>query len=118
MGNQIKRKKGLNSVIIENLDFEKIIKLQDKKNTIFYLDPPYYETESYYKNVNFTKEDHIRLYNVLLSIESKFILSYNDCDFIRDLYKDFNIKEVNRFSNFTTSTNEQKRYKELIITNY
>ena len=34
--------KRLNNVIIENEDFEKLIKMQDKENTFFYLDPPYF----------------------------------------------------------------------------
>lgn len=34
--------KRLNNVIIENQDFEKIIKSQDDKNTFFFLDPPYF----------------------------------------------------------------------------
>lgn len=34
--------KRLNTVIIENQDFEKLIKAQDKENTFFFLDPPYY----------------------------------------------------------------------------
>lgn len=35
--------KRLNKVVIENLDFEKILKNYDKKDALFYLDPPYYE---------------------------------------------------------------------------
>lgn len=108
----------LNNVIIENLDFEKLIEMQDKGKALFYCDPPYYNTENYYKNVKFAKEDHARLLNKLQTIKSRFIVSYNDCEFIRNLYKDFNIYEVDRFSNFTTTEEETKRYKELIITNY
>lgn len=109
--------KRLNNVIIENMDFEKLICSKDKKDTIFYCDPPYVDTENYYKNVDFTQEDHVRLYNVLSNIKGKFITSYNDCEFIRKLYKDFNILEVERFSNLT-SQGEPKSYKELIIKNY
>lgn len=102
-------------VIIENKDFEDLIISQDKEKTLFYLDPPYYETEKYYQNVDFKKEDHVRLYNLLKNVKGKFILSYNDCDYIRELYKDYNIKEVCRFNNLSFKT---KEFKELIITNY
>lgn len=108
----------LNTVVIENLDFEKLIKMQDKEKTFFYLDPPYYGTEKYYKNVDFSKDDHERLYNILKDIKGKFLLSYNDCDFIRELYKDFNIEEVSRFSNLTTIKEETKEYKEILVKNY
>lgn len=110
--------KRLSNVVIENLDFEKLIQMQDKGNTLFYCDPPYYNTEKYYKNVNFTKDDHKRLFNALKNTNSKFILTYNDCEYIRELYKDFNIRETSRFSNFTTAKEEHKQFKELIITNY
>ncbi|EAH6427856.1 DNA adenine methylase, partial [Campylobacter coli] len=30
---------------------------------------------------------------MLKNIKGKFMLSYNDCELIRELYKDFNIKE-------------------------
>ena len=43
----------LQNVVIENKDFEKLIAQYDRPNTIFYLDPPYYETEDYYEDVGF-----------------------------------------------------------------
>ena len=110
--------KRLNTVVIENLDFEKLINQQDKENTFFYLDPPYVNTEKYYKNVNFTEEDHIRLYNTVKNIKGKFLISYNDCEYIRKLYKDFNIQEVERFSNLTAVLKEKKNFKEILIKNY
>ena len=110
--------KRLNTVVIENLDFEKLIKLQDKESTFFFLDPPYFGTEKYYKNVDFTKEDHERLYNTVKNIKGKFLISYNDCEYIRELYKDFNVEEVTRFSNLTAALEEKKEYKEILIKNY
>lgn len=41
----------LQSVVVENKDFEKLISQYDRPNTIFYLDPPYFETEDYYKDI-------------------------------------------------------------------
>ena len=55
----------LQSVVIENKDFEKLISQYDRPNTIFYLDPPYYETEDYYEDVGFGRADHERLCNAL-----------------------------------------------------
>lgn len=108
----------LNTVIIENQDFEKIIKSQDKETSFFFLDPPYVDTEKYYRNIEFNKEDHERLYNAIKNIKGKFLITYNDCEYIRKLYKDFKIEEIERFSNLTTNKKEQKRFKEIIIKNY
>lgn len=76
----------LQKVVIENKDFEKLIKQYDRPESFFYCDPPYYETENYYEDVGFTEKDHERLANCLCSIQGKFLLSYNDCPQIRDLY--------------------------------
>lgn len=111
--------KRLNNVVIENQDFEKIIKMQDRPDSFFFCDPPYYGTEKYYKNVEFTHEDHERLFESLKNIKGKFLLTYNDCSYIRDLYKDYNIEEVRRFNNLTTGNQDgSSYYNEIIITNY
>lgn len=103
-------------VIIENRDFEKLINTYDRDTALFYLDPPYYEAEKYYSD-KFDKEDHIRLKNVLDMAKGLFILSYNDCDAIRELYRDYNIIEVSRLHNLTAKF-EAKQYNELIIKNF
>lgn len=77
----------LKDVIIENVDFGQLIKTYDRPSAVFYIDPPYVASERYYnKNYShFTKDDHIRLNTLLKGIKGRFILSYNDCDLVRDL---------------------------------
>ena len=82
----LKVSKRLKMVVIENRDFECILKTYDKKDALFYLDPPYYETEKYYTE-KFMPEDHIRLKSALKKIKGRFLLSYNDCEYIRELYE-------------------------------
>lgn len=108
--------KRLNRVIIENQDFQQIIKTYDREDALFYLDPPYYQTEKYYMG-EFFPEDHIRLREALNSVKGKFLLSYNDCEFIRGLYKDYIIVEVDRAHNLIKEK-VKPRYKELIIKNF
>lgn len=62
----------LQKVIIENQDFEVLIKHYDSPGSFFYCDPPYYATESYYKDVGFKKNDHVRLRDTLSKIKGKF----------------------------------------------
>ena len=106
----------LSKVVIENVDFEHLIKTYDRSQALFYLDPPYYNAEKYYPD-RFNPDDHIRLHNALKNIKGKFIVSYNDCQVIRDLYKDYCIMEVDRQHNLTTKSTCQ-RYCELIIKNF
>lgn len=108
--------KRLNNVVVENQDFESILKIYDKKDALFYLDPPYYAAEKYYSD-KFTQEDYTRLKEALKKIDGKFLLSYNDCEYIRDLYSDYNIIEVDRMHNLING-DKKPRYKELLIKNF
>lgn len=105
--------KRLERVVIENKDFENLIKAYDHPKALFYCDPPYHKTENYYYNTDFTKADHQRLKSVLDSIKGRFILSYNDDEYIRQLYKEYEIISVERQNNLSKGT-----YKELIIKNF
>lgn len=108
--------KRLNKVVIENLDFQRIISNYDKKNALFYLDPPYFKTEKYYPD-RFMPEDHSRLRETLEGVQGKFVLSYNDCEYIRKLYSDYKIIEVDRPHNLIVGESKP-RYQELIIKNF
>jgi len=110
----------LQNVVVENKDFEKLIKQYDRPNTMFYLDPPYFETEDYYEDVGFTEKDHIRLRDTLLNIKGYFLLSYNDCPYIRDLYSKpgIMIESATRLSNIAQRYEAGKQYPELLISNY
>ena len=110
----------LQKVVIENKDFEKLIDQYDRPESFFYCDPPYFETEDYYEDVGFTKDDHIRLANRLSSIEGKYLLSYNDCPEIRKLYESrgAHIESISRLSNIAQRYEAGKQYDELIISNY
>lgn len=104
----------LKNVVIENKDFESLIKTYDRNRALFYLDPPYYKTEKYY-DAEFSKEDHIRLKTVLEGIKGRFILSYNNDEFVRTLYKDYHIDAVTRNSNLS---DKAASFDEVIITNF
>ena len=106
----------LQSVVIENVDFERLLKTYDSPETLFYLDPPYYDAEKYYPD-RFQPEDHVRLKNALMKIQGKFLLSYNDCPQIRELYGGYTIIEIERNDNLVTK-NKPRKYRELIIKNY
>jgi DNA adenine methylase len=110
----------LTGVVIENKDFEDLIKLYDSEGTLFYVDPPYYKTERYYnKNGKpFLIEDHYRLKDCLSNIKGKFILSYNDDQFIRTLYNDFNIEGISRNNTLAANSTNSEKFLEVIICNY
>ena len=107
----------LANTVIENKDFEALIRQYDRPDAFFYCDPPYYETEGHYE-VAFPKEDHVRLRDTLASINGKFLLSYNDCPYIRELYKDFNIEACERQNNMAMRYDGSSQFPEVLISNY
>lgn len=70
--------------------------------------------------VGFTEKDHERLANCLCSIQGKFLLSYNDCPQIRDLYSKpgIMIESTSRLDNIAQRYEAGKQYSELLISNY
>ncbi len=109
--------KRLKLVTIECMSFDELISKYDTPSTLFYLDPPYVGTEDYYSNTGgFGKNEHIKLLNILKSIQGKFILSYNDCEFVRDLYKDFSFKELQ--TTYALNGKSRKDAKEVLIYNF
>ena len=109
-------KERLKSTVIEQLDFERLIALYDREGTLFYADPPYYDAEKYY-TTDFQQSDHLRLKNSLDKVGGKFILTYNDCPYIRNLYEDYRIIPLERQNNMT-SCSTKKCYQEIIIKNF
>ena len=111
--------KRLSKVVIERKNYIDIIKAQDGEKTLFYCDPPYYEAEKIsHGYAHFEEKDHVLLRDTLKEIKGKCIVSYNDTDFIRELYKDFSMESIERSSNLAVHSGKNKRYAELIIKNF
>lgn len=64
----------------------------------------------------FTEENFIELAELLKSLQGRFKLTINDDSFIRGLFKEFEINEVNMRYNVTKGG--RKNFKELWKTNY
>ena len=107
----------LSDTVVENKDFEALIRQYDRENAFFYCDPPYYETEGHYAVV-FRKEDHTRLRDALAVSKGKWMVSYNDCEFIRELYAGYTITAVTRINNLAQRYDGGCEFPEVIITNY
>lgn len=67
-----------------NLDFMDLI--EDEGKAILYLDPPYYEKGNDLYQYGFLEADHIRMANALRETDHSWLLSYDDCQEVRDLY--------------------------------
>ncbi len=117
-------------------DFKTFIEDLDRDYTFHLVDPPYIKAnvdEQYFKSMGnvgnrcipgFTLHDHQRLYNTLSKIKGKFLLTIDDCSFIRERYcegeqdsKGFYWIE-NEVAYSSMDKNSRRHVVELIITNY
>lgn len=108
----------LNKVYLENLPYQNFIERYDRPETLFYLDPPYWNCENDYGKGIFDKTDYENLSSILKGLKGKFIMSINDVPQIRQLFKDFYIKEVQ--TSYSIGRNHSKtrgRVQELLISN-
>lgn len=74
----------LSRTYVENLEWEECIARYDRPHTLFYLDPPYLETEGY--GVPFDRPDFRRLAEVMGRLKGKAMLSINDHPDIRKIF--------------------------------
>lgn len=63
-------------------------------NCFIYFDPPYVKKGHFlYKN-SFDEIDHIQLCDAISTCPHKWIVTYDDCEFIRNIYKDFELENI------------------------
>ena len=123
----IDRIKNLNLINIEfyNKDFEEFIDFiysnKNKKEVItssyiIFLDPPYYLEENsklYGHNGDMHETfNHTKLYEII-SKKTNWIMTYNNCDYIKTLYKDFTIIDAK----WSYGMNKSKKSSEIVIIN-
>jgi len=99
------------------LSFDELIPKYDNEYSFFYCDPPYSKGTGY-KTCSTAKFKHEELKEILSNIKGKFILSYDDSEKIRKLYKDFDIIPVSRRNGINGRKAIITEYKEVIIKNY
>jgi DNA adenine methylase len=114
--------KVINGSTITNLDYEELVKA-DGKNVFLFLDPPYYSaTKSalYGKNGNLHKSfDHTRFAETMKNCSHKWLITYDDCQHIRELFSFANIISWDlTYGMRNVTENSDQKGKELFISNY
>lgn len=103
----------LQGVVIEQLDLFDCLTRYDRRDTLFYIDPPYWGTEGYY-GTGWVQSDFQRLATALQGLRGRFILSINDRPEVRAMFGRWRIEAAD----VTWSAGggqSQKRVGELII---
>jgi DNA adenine methylase len=105
----------LKHTTILNKSFEKVIKQYDSANTLFYLDPPYENSDKLYTHDTLPIKD---VYDILKNIKGYFLLSYNDSKEAKELFKNYKIKRIKTKYTKGTEGGQHNVKTELIISNY
>ena len=105
---------------VSPLDFRESISQNEK--SFFYLDPPYWIENKLYGNngnTHFEEKDHIELAKLLSKLKTKWVLSYNDNELVRELYSKFNIDKLEwNYGMKNVNSSTMGKSQELIITNF
>jgi len=112
----------LPNVRISNSDYEEIIN-HEGENVFLFLDPPYFSAVNsalYGKNGNLHKAfDHQRLAENLKKCPHRWLLTYDDSSFIRELFSFANITDWNlTYGMRNVNSNSNQNANELFISNY
>ncbi|GBC62527.1 restriction endonuclease subunit M [Desulfonema ishimotonii] len=100
---------------IENLPYQKLVARYDRPGTFFYCDPPYFKAP-YYKHNMKSVDEYAEMAQLLMKISGRFILSINDCEEMRQVFKGFQIRPVTL--KYSVAKNKPVTGKELLIMNY
>jgi len=112
----------INGSLITNYDYEEVVK-KEGENVFVFLDPPYYSaTKSalYGKNGHLHKSfDHKRFAENMKNCKHKWLITYDDSKYIRNLFSFANITPWNLTYGMRNITeNSDQNGKELFISNY
>ena len=107
---------------LTNLDYKDYFETIKFDNPTFvFLDPPYYKTRPKYID-NFAEKEHeeLKLFcDKLDKQDIKFMLTNSNTDYIKELFKYYDQKELKSMQSMQYNHNCRKReVKELIIRNY
>lgn len=106
----------LENVIFENLPYEKCIEKFDRKEALFYIDPPYWGCEGDYGKGLFAREDFEKIRNILQKLKGQCILSLNDRPEVRAMFAGFEM--VTTKLNYSAAKDKGKEANELLICNF
>jgi|TARA_Y100000310_G_scaffold213152_1_gene214056 DNA adenine methylase len=105
--------------------FSKILE-KAKKGDFIYFDPPYYPLDgkpsftAYTKN-NFLEEDHRELAKIFRELDKRgceVMLSNSNSNFIKELYKGYDIRVVHATRMINCDSTKRGKIKEIVIRNY
>jgi DNA adenine methylase len=104
----------MESVTVSNKNY---LDVMDRTAAMYYIDPPYYGKGNKLYSHGFSSDDHHELAAALKTANFSWVLSYDNCQAVLDLYSDFaNIKTVDGI-HYSINSQSDNFVKELMIRN-
>lgn len=101
----------LSNTYIEHLSWQDCLRRYDREHTLFYMDPPYWETEGY--GVPFGFEQYQEMAVMLRQLKGKAIISLNDHPEIRECFASFHIESTD--ITYTVGGGQGSAAREVLI---
>ncbi len=103
----------LAGVVVERLHWRDLVDRYDSRDTLFFLDPPYFGSEGDYGAGVFERADFVRLAERLAKIEGRFLLTVNDVPEMRDVFGRFAIEALQ--TRYTIAGGEWSEVSEILV---
>ncbi|VFR81146.1 Methyl-directed repair DNA adenine methylase [plant metagenome] len=75
---------------VEHMTWQRCLDTYDRPHTLFYMDPPYWETEGY--GVEFGIDQYVDMAARMRTIQGKALVSLNDHPKVREIFAGFHIE--------------------------
>lgn len=103
----------MSGVAVENMDWQRCLKIYDHPQALFFLDPPYVHTiQDTYKC--FTLADMQQLRETVLALKGRWIVTVGDTPAMREMWQGCELLSISRARGISAAN--AKPYAELIIT--
>ncbi|SFB80569.1 DNA adenine methylase [Marinospirillum celere] len=102
----------LTNATVENLPWQKVLQKYDRPHTLFYCDPPYWQTEGY--GVDFGFEQYEELADLMRGLKGNLVLSINDHPDIRQVFREFPMMQLSATYTVGGSSKAARRGELLI----
>lgn len=111
---------------INRQSFEAVLEQAKTADDFVYFDPPYYPlnpTSNFtaYSRYSFNEESQRKLRDTFAELSDRNVrvmLSNSDCEFIRNLYKDFHIHTVYATRSINSKGKKRGKISEVVVTSY
>lgn len=107
---------GRSHQVIECLRSQDCVRRFDRPGTLFYLDPPYWETEGY--GVDFPFSEYKAMAELMRDAAGRFVVSINDHPQIREVFAGFDLVPLQLDYTIGGWQGRRRKFGELIINSW